>query len=206
MSESFIRQSPLAPLGLAAWARTAAGAGVMLAEIPRRGQIALRGDGSKKAFRDAVARAVGIAPPDRPNLVAGPADLKLGPRALWLGPEEWLIATLPDATAATLGKLTEALADHHAATVDVSDARAIVHLSGPAARAVLAKGCSLDFHPLAFAPGQCGQSLLARAGVLIHQVSAEPVYEIYVARSLAHYLWAWLEDAAAEFGVAIGST
>ena len=99
MSESFIRQSPLAPLGLAARARTAARAGVVLAEIPRRGQIVLRGDASKKAFRDAVARAIGIAPPERPNLVAGPADLALGPRALWLGPEEWLVATAPDATA-----------------------------------------------------------------------------------------------------------
>lgn len=205
MAESFIRQSPLAPLGLAARARTAAGAGVVLAEIPRRGQIALRGDASKKAFRDAVARAIGIAPPDRPNLVAGPADLALGPRALWLGPEEWLVTTAPDATAATLDALSAALTDHHAAVIDVSDARAVIHLSGPAARAVLAKGCSLDFHPHAFVPGQCGQSLLARAGVLIHQVSAEPVYEIYVARSFAHYLWTWLEDAASEFAVAIGS-
>lgn len=205
MTEPFIRQSPLAPLGLAARARIAAGAGIVLAEIPRRGQIALRGDGSKKAFRDAVARAIGIAPPERPNAVAGTADLALGPRALWLGPEEWLVATAPDVTAATLKGLTEALADHHAAVIDVSDARAVIHLSGPAARAVLAKGCSLDFHPRVFTPGQCAQSLLARAGVLIHQVSAEPVYEIYVARSFAHYLWTWLEDAASEFGVAIGS-
>lgn len=205
MTDSFIRQSPLAPLGLAARVRIAAGAGVVLAEVPQRGQIALRGDASKKAFRDAVARAVGIAPPDRPNLVAGPADLALGPRALWLGPEEWLVATAPDATAATLNALSKALADHHAAVVDVSDARAVIRLSGPAARAVLMKGCSLDFHPHAFAPGQCGQSLLARAGILIHQVTIEPVYEIYVARSFAHYLWTWLEDAASEYGVAIGS-
>ena len=89
--------------------------------------------------------------------------------------------------------------------VDVSDARAVIRLSGPAARAVLAKGCSLDFHPRVFVPGQCGQSLLARAGVLVHQVTIDPVYEIYVARSFAHYLWTWLEDAAAEYSLAIGA-
>jgi sarcosine oxidase gamma subunit len=28
-------------------------------------------------------------------------------------------------------------------------------------------------------------------------------FDVYVARSFAHYLWTWLEDAGREYGVAI---
>lgn len=203
MAENFIRQGALAPLGLAARAGGAADAGVRLEELAPRGQILLRGDGSKKAFRDAVGRAIGIAPPVQPNTAAGPVDMALGPRALWLGPDEWLIVA-PAASAATIGAaLRSALAEHHALVLDVADARAAIGVAGPRARAVLSKGCPLDLHPRVFGPGQCAQSLLARATVLIHQASPEPAYEIYVARSYALYMWRWLEDAAAEYGYAI---
>ena len=36
------------------------------------------------------------------------------------------------------------------------------------------------------------------------QAGAEgPVFDIYVLRSFAEYLWAWLEDAAQEYGVTV---
>ena len=31
-----------------------------------------------------------------------------------------------------------------------------------------------------------------------------PTFDLYVARSFAHYLWAWLEDAGREYGVQVG--
>ena len=39
----------------------------------------------------------------------------------------------------------------------------------------------------------------------MHQVSAEPAFDLYVLRSFADYLWAWLEDAAREYGLKIVS-
>ncbi len=30
-----------------------------------------------------------------------------------------------------------------------------------------------------------------------------PIFEVYVLRSFAEYLWAWLEDAGREYGVAV---
>jgi sarcosine oxidase subunit gamma len=67
----------------------------------------------------------------------------------------------------------------------------------------LAHGCSLDIHPRVFGPGQCAQTLLARVPVIIHQRGDEPSFDIYVQRSLAEYLWSWLEDAAQPYGMAI---
>lgn len=129
--------------------------------------------------------------------------------ALWLGPDEWLVTTsgTEDAggtgDAGLLARLDGALTGHRASVVDVSDGRTVIVLRGARARDVLAKGCSLDLHPRQFRPGRCAQTLLARAGVLIHQTDPDPVYDIHVDRSYAQYLWTWFEDAAAEFGFAI---
>ena len=71
------------------------------------------------------------------------------------------------------------------------------------ARDLLAKGCSLDLHPRVFGRGGCAQSHLAKAQVVLHQVSDEPAFDLYVLRSFADYLWAWLEDAAGEYGLAV---
>jgi sarcosine oxidase subunit gamma len=127
--------------------------------------------------------------------------------ALWLGPDAWLLTCPPAEAAARIESLRVALAEVHAAVVDVSDDRAVIRLAGPSARDVLAKGCPLDLHPRTFAAGRCAQSLLAKASVLLHPLDdapGGPVFDIYVARSFAHYLWAWLEDAGREYGVGIG--
>ena len=114
--------------------------------------------------------------PAEPNTAAGKGER----RALWLGPDQWLVVTPSGA-----------------------EGRAVIGLAGAHARDVLAKGCPLDLHPRAFGPGRCAQSTLAKALVILHQLSDRPSYDIYVERSFADYLWTWLEDAAAEHGVAI---
>ncbi len=66
--------------------------------------------------------------------------------------------------------------------------------------------------PERFQAGACAQSILAKSGVTLHlfadesaaQAGAEgPVFDIYVLRSFAEYLWDWLEDAGGEYGVTI---
>ncbi|MEE9184624.1 MAG: sarcosine oxidase subunit gamma family protein, partial [Acidimicrobiia bacterium] len=59
-----------------------------------------------------------------------------------------------------------------------------------------------------FQAGHCAQSCLARATVAIHLVADEsapdgPAFDLYILRSFADYLWAWLEDAGREYGVAV---
>lgn len=173
-------------------------AGVTLCERRFMGKINLRGE-PVRPFRDAVKKALGVAPPVKPNTVATGEACAI----LWLGPNEWLVTTPPGAEGAALAALGEALGKRHVALVDVSEARAVIGLAGPRARDVLAKGCALDLHPRAFKAGDCAQSALAKAGVILHQTDDAPAYDIHVDRSFADYLWRWLEDAAAEYGLAI---
>jgi sarcosine oxidase, subunit gamma len=177
--------------------------GVRLGER-RLGKIELRGDPADRSFMAAVGRTVDLLLPSEPNTTAGRGDLV----ALWLGPDAWLLTCPPDKVAAHVGALRKVLADVHGAITDVSDGRAALRLAGPNARDVLAKGCPLDLHPRVFAAGRCAQSLLAKASVLIHLLDDDaprgPTFDLYVARSFAHYLWAWLDDAGREYGVQVG--
>jgi sarcosine oxidase subunit gamma len=169
----------------------------------RLGKVELRGDPGDRAFMAAVGRALDLLLPTEANTSAGRGDLT----ALWLGPDAWLLTCPPGALATLAGSLRKALSDVHAAVTDVSDGRVALRLAGPNARDVLAKGCPLDLHPRAFATGNCAQSLLAKASVLIHLPNDDgqrgPTFDLYVARSFAHYLFAWLEDAGREYGVQV---
>ncbi len=200
MPESYLRQGVLDHLHLAARADGEAGeAGVVLCERRFPGKVNLRGKPTKR-FREAARSVLGFEPPTTPNTAAGAR----GRAALWLGPDEWLVVTPPGDEARTDAGLRKALAEfRHAAVTDVSDGRAVIGLSGPNARDVLMKGCPLDVHPRAFKAGDCAQSTYAKALIIVHQTSDAPAYDIYVERSFATYLWTWLEDAAAEYGLAV---
>ncbi|MDP9481913.1 MAG: sarcosine oxidase subunit gamma, partial [Chloroflexota bacterium] len=99
-------------------------------------------------------------------------------------------------TEATLeAELRAAIQGGRGSVVDVSANRTTIRLAGPGARDVLERGCSIDLHPRTFGPGRCAQTLLARAGVIIHQVSLEPEYRLLVRPSFAAYVATWLLDA-----------
>ena len=177
--------------------------GIRLGER-RLGKIELRGDPGDRVFMAAVGRAIDLLLPGEPNTTAARGDLV----ALWLGPDAWLLTCAPDEAALHIGSLREALADVHAAITDVSDGRVALRLRGPNARDVLAKGCPLDLHPRTFGAGRCAQSLLAKASMLVHLVAEDaigPTFDLYVARSFAHCVFAWLEDAGREYGVQVGA-
>ncbi len=170
-------------------------AGVRLAEIAHTGKIILRGEANDAAFMAAAETALGMMPPVQPCTSAVAGELSV----LWLGPSEWLVTAPPGREAALAPGLRAALTGTHHAVVDVSESMTIIRVAGPRSRDALAKGCPLDFHPRAFAPGACAQSVLANASIILHGIDAEGTLELYVARSYAEYLWAWLEDAAFEY-------
>lgn len=203
MAEKYLRQTPMAHLHLEARAVSDPGdAGVTLCEHPFRGQLALRGDTQDKAFVSGVEQVLGVAVPAKPNTVAANDDVSV----LWLGPNEWLIVMHDGREQETMQALCDALVGRHFAVTDVSDSRAVIGLSGPHARDVLMKGCSLDLHPRTFGPHQCAQSALARCHMLLHQIDDAPTYDIYIHRSFVDYVWRWLEDAAQEYRLAIIAT
>ena len=201
MPEPYRRQSALAVLGLAAKACTgAADAGVTLRERGPRARLCLRG-APEPPFTRAVRKVFGTEPPLEAGATAVHGDRTL----FWLGPDEWLAVFGDGERDRVIADLRKALARRHAALVDLSHASAIISVAGPRAREVLQKGCPLDLHPSRFPAGACARSKFARCHVLLHRPDESPACDLHVPRSFARYLWAWLEDAAAEYGLAIGT-
>lgn len=208
MAERYLRQSPLAHLGLDGRAQATRGAaGVALAERPFPAIVNLRGARADQGFFDAFQAAAGYALPVEANTVAGSDKTT----ALWLGPDEWWIVGSgpePETGPRIAETLREALAGQVSAVTDVSHSRTRIRIAGPRAREVLQKGCPLDLHPREFGAGRCTQSHVSKTTVVLHRVADAtaadgPAFDIYVLRSFADYLWRWLEDAAREYGVAV---
>ena len=207
MVEAYLRQSPLAHLHLGARAISDADsndAGVGIQELPHRVQIAVRGSSSDKAFTAATNRVLSIDLPVTPCSSSGDVE---GIHALWMGPDEWLIVAPANGYDGLASKLATSLVGVHAAVVDVSESRTTIRLSGSNARDTLSKGCSIDLHPRAFTKSKVVNTLLAQAHVTLHQVTDSDVdgciYDIFVHRSFAEYLWSWLEDATRAYGLQV---
>src|ERR1043165_7588998 len=132
-------RSPLSHI--AAASSGSGGAQVTLREHALRGFIDLRLDPADAGARAAAEAALGAALPAENRVSAG-----TGCTILWLGPDEFLAMTAPDAEAALAQSLRQALAAHHASIFEVSDGRTTFEMSGPRTRDLLAKGCGLDLH------------------------------------------------------------
>jgi sarcosine oxidase subunit gamma len=161
--------------------------GARLVAAPPRAQIGVRARGDAVARVAAHLQVPAFPAPNR--VVATPAG-----DCVWLGPEEWLVVGSPASRASTLEALERAVGPDDGAVVDQSASRVIVELSGLSAREVLASCCALDLHPRAFGPGQCAQTLLAKAPVLLTQVDDAPTYRLFLRPSLASYVVGWLVD------------
>ena len=60
-------------------------------------------------------------------------------------------------------------------------------------------GCSIDLHPRVFGVGDCAQTVLAHAPVVVWRRESD--FWILVRASFAGHLAAWLADSALEFTV-----
>ena len=153
--------------------------------------------GKTAALTERVQSLFGTALPTGPKRVAAGKLAFIG-----MGPGQWLAVEQgsadPQAFAADLTKDLAGLAS----TSDQSDARAVIRVSGPAARLALAKGLPVDLHPRVFGPGDSALTQIALIGAQIWQIDEAPTYDIAVFRSLAGSFADWLIASAAEFGIA----
>ncbi|MBO8195379.1 sarcosine oxidase subunit gamma [Streptomyces oryzae] len=190
-----LRTSPLAHLEERMRAAAVTGArGVALSELPFVTMVNLRvGPASEAAGR--IERALGAPLPQE----CGHTTASGSHTVVWLGPDEWLVLSR-DAAPAVAADLREALGADPGSVVDVSANRTTLELSGPAARQVLEKGCPLDLHSRAFAPGRAVSTTVGPVPVLLWQVDGVPTYRLLPRSSFADYLARWLIDAMTEFG------
>jgi len=157
------------------------------------GQVTLRGTLSDPALAAAVESVAGVGVPE-PLGVTMSAD-ETG--AVWMSPDELLILVRYSEAGATVAALEEALAGRHHLAVDVSDARAVIELTGARVPEVLAKGAPLDFSEPGFPVGRARRTHLAEIAVGIWRIEPE-TWQVVCFRSYAGHLFDWLATAAVE--------
>jgi sarcosine oxidase subunit gamma len=147
-------------------------------------------------LRAALSEQLGLTLPEGPAASEGNVALfHVAPRRWWL--------VLAEDRSRDLGARLAAAVNGRAALTELSHARAVLRLSGPASRSVLQKLCRIDLHPRALPAGRVAQTPLGQVAALVHALDDEPSFDLYLPRSLAYSGAESLIDAAAEFGVAI---
>lgn len=143
--------------------------------------INLRGSPSDGAFLAAVRGVLGFELPRVANTTARSG----GHVVYWLGPDEWLLAT--NDSAALARALKDALAGAFAAVTEVGGGNEVLVLPAATAREVLARECPLDLDPAAFGPGQCAQTRLGHAAILLRPLDGGDI-ELVVRSSFSDYV------------------
>lgn len=146
-----------------------------------------------------VRKSYGVALPSDSTMVQGKALSFIG-----YGPGQWLAVSRTlgakalenEALAADLAMRLKALAS----IPDQSGGRAVLRISGPRARDLLAKGLAIDLDSRVFPPGSAVTSTISHLGVQVWQGSDPQAYDIAIFRSVPDSFWCWLTDSSAEYG------
>jgi sarcosine oxidase subunit gamma len=186
-----LRRSPLTHLA-DRMATASVSVTVSLSEAQFLGMVSLRVEPSSPAAAR-LAAVLGAPLPAGCGETTGTG----GRRALWLGPDEWLVVTSDD-PAALAHQLDAAIGADPGLALDVSANRTVIELTGPQARTVLEKGCPVDLHPRSFGPGRAVTTTLARVPVLLWQTDHDR-YRVLPRSSFADYVARWLLDAMQEY-------
>lgn len=163
---------------------------VTMREVPFPAQVGLRvAPDSPEAAR--IEAALGLALPAANGVASGG-----GRDVLWLGPDEWLVVGEPGSERTTESLLRDAIGNGFGVVVELSANRTVLEVEGPDARMVLAACCHLDLHRRAFGVGDCAQTLLQKAQIILQQTSDAPAYRLFVRPSFAAYVAGWLAEGA----------
>lgn len=190
-------ESPLYHADLASIARKGAKqGGVTIQELKLLGHLVIRGKVEDAAFMAAAEKVMGVALP-------GPLQTSINGNLSirWISPDEWLVV-VPGDRAFDLENELRAEMTGHFAIVNASGGQTVLSLSGANARDVLMKSTPYDVHDRNFPVGKVVTTVFAKSQAVISR-TGEQSWELVIRRSFADYLWLWLQDASAEFGLVV---
>lgn len=147
----------------------------------------------KDQVKAAIRERYDVDLPDTPQRVEG-KDIAF----IWAGPDQWIAIAEREQNRDIEVEL-KPLLDGLSSVVDQSDARAVVQISGPRARNVLAKGVPIDLHPRAFKANNVAITHASHIGIIFWQIDDAPTYQIAMFRSFADSFAHWLLESSAEF-------
>lgn len=166
--------------------RKASAGRVTLTAAAPASRIALR---APDLSLEPLSHVLGVALPTSPKSSAAADGLRR--RALWLGPDEWLVI---DEDGEDLASLFAGATTLHSA-VDVSHRNLAILVEGPGATACVNAGCPQDLSLDAFPVGACSRTVLGKIEVVVLR-TAETAFRVEVWRSFSDYAWDFLEEAA----------
>jgi len=147
------------------------------------GMISVRGTLGDAAFQAAVHSSTGASVPER-----GTVTTVAGRTLAWMSRDEVLVVCPAADTAGLVTALTKGLEGTHHMVTDVSDARAVFRISGPASRDVLGKVCPVDLRPATFQAGQFRRTRMAQVACAFWAEDAT-TFTMVGFRSVQDYVW-----------------
>lgn len=171
---------------------------VDVADAGLTGMITLRGNLGAAKVKKAVKAVTGTAVP-AVGEVLGSGETATA----WMSPDELLLIVPYAEVAQRVAKAETALAGEHAMVVDVSDARAVLTVTGSDAREVMAKLCPVDLSPAAFGKGDFRRTRMAQIPAALWMTESDQ-FTVICFRSVADYAFALLK-VAAQPGSAVGA-
>jgi sarcosine oxidase subunit gamma len=167
---------------------------VTIREAGLVGMVSLRADLSDPATATALKAASGCAIPDARGVTRA-GDVTTA----WMSPDEVLILCTHDAADGMAATLSQKLGDAHHLALNISDARAVFEITGPAWRDVLAKLTPADLSRDAFGPDEMRRTRLAQVAAAFWMTGEDQV-RLICFRSVAGYVFDLLALAAQEGG------
>jgi sarcosine oxidase subunit gamma len=152
--------------------------------------ITVKGDLASDRLKSVTSEVAGVA---FPGVRAANCDEDRG--LLWMAPDELLVLVPFDKIGSAVAAIEHALQDEHHLVVNVSEARALFGVSGPAVRDVVAKLTPADLHPDSFTTGALRRTRLAQVPAAFW-MPHEDAFEIICFRSVAQYVFDLLVTAA----------
>ena len=163
---------------------------VQLQEITGQAMVLVRGRKEDTKFTTEAASVLGMEfPRPRRAVEAGTR------RILWMAPDQWLMRAPRAEGDEIVTSLRQVLEGCFSQVLDLTDGRAIIRVSGSGARGVLMK--STAARVAAFEAGDVARTSCAEIATMIdcRTQLPEDIFELYVFRSYAAYMWDWLEKA-----------
>ncbi|MCX7299349.1 MAG: sarcosine oxidase subunit gamma [Rhodobacterales bacterium] len=171
------------------------GGAVALRDLGLTGMVTVRGNLAGGALQAVCAGLAGVGFPG-----AGMATGTAAQGIAWMSPDEVMVFVAHDAAGAAVAQIDAALAGVHHLAVDVSDARALIGLSGAGARDVLAKLTPADMHPDAFRPGMFRRTRLGQVAAGIWALE-DGSFAVMCFRSVADHVFATLAQSVKDGAV-----
>ncbi|MEL0613652.1 sarcosine oxidase subunit gamma [Marinomonas arenicola] len=191
-------QSPLYHVDLDLLAKkTQKEGGVHLRERAFLGYLNLRCNQALNEHRDAIEKVLGIPLPREPLSSSELENYSIR----WVSPDEWLIVVPGIEAFAIESKLRRELTGHYS-IINSSGGSTMLELSGHNVVELLKKSTPVDLHLSQFPIGKVVSTLFAKSSAVIRR-TGETQFELIIRRSFADYIWLWIQDASAEFGLVI---